>query len=291
MLPEEEKNAPPESVGAYRLDGLLCTSSRAAIYRGIDTEENRPVALKHLGPDTTSDASIRRRFRREARTVSRLRHPSIIRVYDWIETDGGDWLVMELVEGQSLGELLSDGPLEPARAVKIARRVLEGLTVAHNAGIIHRDLKPSNVMVAADDAVKILDFGLLKRIGEDGDAGGETDWATELTAPEMRLGTLAAMSPEQATGLALDQRSDLFSLGTLLYQMLTGVSPFDHENPVQTLVNICRMRQPTADKRNPAVSEELALLVDRLLEKEPEKRPRDTAEAIELLDALVATSS
>ena len=248
------------------------------VYRGYDHRLDRPVALKHIrSAEGPGFKRARERFRREAQAVARLSHPAIVQVYDWIETDEGIWLVMELVQGDSVRDLLNDGPLDIQRTVKITRMVLRGLAAAHAAGIVHRDLKPDNVMVADASQIKILDFGLAKRLRT---SFGETS----LTAEGSVLGTVTAMSPEQATGHPVDHRSDLFSLGIMLYEMVTGALPFKADNTVQTLIRICsRKHKPVLDL-NPTVPSALVELIDRLLEKDPDKRLQSAAEVLEALD-------
>lgn len=275
----------PLTVGKYRLEAPLGNGAMAKIYRGVDATSARPVAVKHLAADAPGHASSRKRFRREAKAVAKLRHPAIVEVVEWIETEAGDWLVMELIDGQSLEEMLVDGPIPPARVARLARGILEGLGAAHAIDIVHRDLKASNVMVTQGGDVKILDFGLVKRIGDGGSETRETGWSSGLTANEVRVGTVASMSPEQATGFPIDQRSDIFSLGTLLYELLTGISPFYDENTVQTLVNVCSQRQVPACEQDPRIPGVFSDFVDTLLEKDPESRPGNAAAAIQVLDS------
>ncbi len=248
------------------------------VYRGFDQRLDRPVALKHIRADTSS-TSARERFRREARSVARLNHPTIVQVYDWVETSEGDWLVMELVDGQSLKRLLMRGPLPPWRTQKIARQILSGLAIAHAAGIVHRDLKPDNIMLTAGDQVKILDFGLAKHVGTN-------DNEPALTIEGRLIGTVSAMSPEQAVGESVDHRSDLFSLGTLLYESLTGVSPFHSDNKVQTLTRICTLQQRPVKDLRPEVLPQFSDIVDHLMEKDPEDRPHSALEVMSALDAM-----
>ena len=248
------------------------------VYRGFDQRLDRPVALKHIRADTSS-TSARERFRREARSVARLNHPSIVQVYDWVETSEGDWLVMELVDGQSLKRLLLRGPLPPWRTQKIARQILSGLAIAHSAGIVHRDLKPDNIMLTAGDQVKILDFGLAKHVGSN-------DNEPALTIEGRLIGTVSAMSPEQAVGEAVDHRSDLFSLGTLLYESLTGVSPFHSDNKVQTLTRICTLQQRPVKDLRPEVVPLFSDIIDHLMEKDPDDRPHSALEVMSALDAM-----
>lgn len=260
------------------------------VLRGYDDRLDRPVALKRIRPGR-DPATARRRFRREARAAARLSHQAIVQVYDWVAADDDDWLVMELVEGRSLDHLLADGPLDPDHARRIARQIAEGLAVAHAAGLVHRDLKPANIMVTARAEVKILDFGIVKEIGPDIQAVDQrstrgTD-GTSLTLTGQVVGTASAMSPEQALGWPVDHRSDLFSLGILLYEMLTGSLPFEGTSVIDTLSRLCHVRETPIAELNPDVPDKLAGLVGRLLEKDPARRPSD---AHSVVTALTPTS-
>ncbi len=275
---KNSESSPPQSIGPYRVVERLGSGGMGEVYRGYDHRLDRPVALKHIrSAEGPGFKRARERFRREAQAVARLSHPAIVQVYDWIETDEGIWLVMELVQGDSVRDLLTDGPLDIQRTVKIARMVLRGLAAAHSAGIVHRDLKPDNVMVADENHIKILDFGLAKRLRT---SFGETS----LTAEGSVLGTVTAMSPEQATGHPVDHRSDLFSLGIMLYEMVTGVLPFKADNTVQTLIRICSRKHKPVAELNSKVPPVLVELIDRLLEKDPDRRLQSAAEVLEALD-------
>jgi eukaryotic-like serine/threonine-protein kinase len=185
-----------------------------AVWRAWDERLERWVALKQI----RADAAVRHgreRLWREARTAARLNHPSIVQVYDILEGMDGDWIVMELVEGKTVRRLLDEETaLPPARAVKLCREIAEGLSEAHTQGVLHRDLKAANVIVASSGRAKILDFGLAKEIPRE---GGPEDRELTISTPGVVIGTCYAMSPEQVLGRGLDERSDLFSLGSLLY--------------------------------------------------------------------------
>ncbi len=257
------------------------------VYAGFDARLDRPVALKRIWADPEEGSTARQRFQREARAVARLHHPAIVQVYDWVESGDGDWIVMELVEGRSLRQLLHEGPLAPGRAARLARDVLVGLAVAHAGGIVHRDLKAENVMVTADSSpgkveqAKILDFGLAKRV----DPGSSE---TVISIEGKLVGTLSAMSPEQVRGREVGPRSDLFSLGSLLYEMVAGVSPFRGDSAGEILHRICTWDPPPARSINPAVPEALSAFIGRLLEKDLRKRPHDAEAALAELDEILA---
>jgi serine/threonine-protein kinase len=280
----------PERIGPYHLERRLGGGGMGEVYEGYDERLERPVALKRIRPGADEDVErARRRFRREAQSVARLHHPAIVQVHDWVETESGDWLVMELVEGRSLRHLLRDGCLEPRRAARLTRDLLEGLDAAHSVGVVHRDLKAENVMVSVassggdepKEQAKILDFGVAKRFDP---RTGES----HATIDGRIVGTPAAMSPEQVLGRSVDHRSDLFSLGTLLYEMVTGASPFLDSSPAQTIQRLCNFQPVPARQRVPAVPGKLSAFIDRLLEKDPRRRPRSAAAALAELDDLLA---
>ena len=281
------------AIGPYRLDERLGVGGMGEVWAGYDERLDRPVALKRLRPerlhpDQDRRADARERFRREARAVARLRHPAIVQVYDWIEDEGGDWIVMEHVDGRSLRAHLGGGALPARRALEIARDVASVLQAAHGAGIIHRDLKAENVMLTGDGQtgdgeVRVLDFGLAKQT-----ASSDGTPLSTLSTDGQILGTASTMAPEQAMGYAVDARADLFSLGVLLYEMLTGANPFAAAGPVETLARLCTTREEPAHERNPAVPLAVSRLVGRLLEKEPSRRPQSADEVFGTLTALLA---
>lgn len=247
-----------------------------SVFLGFDERLDRPVALKRIRA-SADHPRLRERFRREARAVARLRHTSIVQVYDIVETPEGDWIVMEMVEGHPLCEELRLAPLPAARALDVVRRVTRALGVAHANGIVHRDLKAENVMLAVDGQVKVLDFGLAKRVWED---------EASLTEEGALVGTVAAMSPEQARGEEVDHRSDFFAVGTLLYQMLTGVPPFLSPGRAETLRRIVEHPPTPVHELNPEVSAATSELVGRLLAKNREDRPQDAREVLLAIDAV-----
>ncbi|MEM8933734.1 MAG: protein kinase, partial [Acidobacteriota bacterium] len=260
----------PPSIGPYRVDDRLGRGGMGEVYRGHDARLDRPVALKRLRVGAGKDAdTMRQRFQREARALARVRHPAVVEIYDWVETSDGDWLVMEMLDGRSLGQLLRAEHVTRRRALEIARDLASGLVAVHGEGIVHRDLKPDNVMVLPPDGrVKLVDFGLAKRVESmDGVTLTET-----LSEEGQILGTVRFMSPEQASGYRLDARSDLFSLGVMLYEMLSGVSPFRGATSVETLTRICTMREVPLRHLVPDLPEAVAELVRRMLAKEPERR-------------------
>jgi eukaryotic-like serine/threonine-protein kinase len=278
---------PPGRIGPYRIEGRLGAGGMGEVFLAWDERLDRAVAVKLIRAGSAHDDRARERFRREARAAARLGHPSIVQVHDILETAEGDAIVLELVEGVPLGHRLREGPLELPLALRLAREVASGLAAAHAKGVLHRDLKAENVMLTEDGHAKILDFGLAKRLEP------ESDEVT-LTREHSVLGTSRSMSPEQARGLPLDVRSDLFSLGTLLYEMFTGRSPFQADTPFETLTRVCTARQAPVRELRPELPEEVSSLVDRLLEKDPTLRPssaRAVEWELERLDRTVAAGS
>jgi len=265
-------------VGPYRLGEAVSRGGMGEVYRAFDERLERWVALKRIRTDLAPSDERRRRFRREAKAAAALDHPSIVGVHDLLETGDDEWIVMEWVEGRPLIELLRQGPLEPQVALDLGWQLADALAAAHRHGILHRDLKTENVLITAEGCARVLDFGLVKRLDE-------TD-EEELTTDGAVLGTYRAMSPEQSRGLAVTEASDLFAFGVLLYEMLSGVSPFRGSDQVDTLDRVRRHRQPPLRERAPAVPAAVSALVDRLLDKDPARRP-PSAEAVaaELLRA------
>ncbi|HEX3129330.1 MAG TPA: protein kinase, partial [Thermoanaerobaculia bacterium] len=226
------------------------------------------------------------RLLREARTTARLNHPAIVQIHDLVEDETGLWIVMELAQGRTLRRLVEEeGPLPVAEAIRIGREIAEGLAEAHAHQVLHRDLKTSNVMISPSGRVKILDFGLAKRLPH-GDESATQD--AQISSAGILLGTCYAMSPEQALGQDLDARSDLFSLGTLLYEALSGESPFRTETPASSLARVLSHHPAPLHEVRAEVSRELSKLVGRLLEKDRLYRPQS---AREVADALAALAS
>ena len=269
-------------VGPYRIEELLGTGGMGSVYRAYDERLDRRVALKQIRTAEAADRRTRKRFLREARAAAKLGHPAIVQVYDLLESGGQDWIVMELVEGETLAGLLAAGALDLGRLLSLGLDLASGLEAAHAQGIVHRDLKARNVLVTVDHRAKILDFGLAKRLPSDGDDSA-------ITIEGHLLGTPAAMSPEQARGRQLDHRSDLFSLGSLLYEMMTGRSPFASSNAHETVRRVCTHRQVPAWEIRPEIPQPLSDLVDRLLEKDPAHRPQSARQVVLALQRLAAS--
>lgn len=266
-------------VGPYRLHQLLGQGGMGAVYQAWDERLERWVAIKQIRPESAANQRVRERFRREARASARLNHPSIVQIFDILESEDGDWIVMELVEGRTLARLLEEERPDLKRVLGLAREIAWALAEAHRKNIVHRDLKAENVLVTPDGHAKILDFGLAKVV--------EAQREATLTMPGGPIGTARSMSPEQARGLELDARSDLFSFGVLLYEAIAGVSPFQGQTVFDTLVRVATHEPPPLSETLPELPGELVGLVAALLQKDPAQRPQDVGEVLEALDRLL----
>jgi len=304
------------NLGHYRIESKLGQGGMGVVYRATDEKLRRTVALKVLPPLHVDDQQRRRRFLREARSLAAVTHPNIATIYEVGEADGRIHIVMELVEGRSLRDALADGALSIVEATRITQAIARGLGKAHEKGIVHRDLKPDNVMLGMEGEVKILDFGLAKLRGEgpsresgkllagsptpDGmvmGLGSDTgpnaltsvagDNVSRLTLAGQILGTPGYMSPEQAGGKSVDARSDIFSLGVLLYEMLAGTRPFKGESTLDILVAVSRDEPTSLKTFNPKISSELEAVVSRCLAKSPDGRFESARELFLALDTVV----
>jgi serine/threonine-protein kinase len=252
------------------------------VFLAFDERLERWVAVKRIRWHPGVAPGATERFRREARAAARLNHPAIVQVHDLVTDGDGDAIVMEHVVGKPLSALLGGPDLSAALAVRLAREVAGGLAHAHDAGFVHRDLKAENVMVTGTGAAKILDFGLAKPVT----SASRTPDEESLTADGAVVGTCHAMSPEQAGGGEVDARSDLFSLGSLLYEMLTGHAPFRGANPLDTLKRVLTEAPPPLANVRPDLPPALAALVHQLLAKDPAARPKSAAEVARRLEAI-----
>ncbi len=278
---------PGQTIAHYQLLEKIGEGGMGLVYRALDTKLHRHAAIKILPPELTADPERRLRFQREALATAALNHPNIAVIYEIGDHEGVPFIAMEFVEGKALRALLSKGPLPPEDAMRIAMQIASGVARAHQAGIIHRDLKPENVIVGMDGHVKILDFGLAKlRAGEETPIRPELSRAdmetisAEMTREGKILGTAAYMSPEQARGEAVDHRSDIFSLGVNLYEMVTGETPFVGQTPMDTLSMILREVPPTASSVNAVVPSELDRIISKCLEKAPGDRYQSTTDLV-----------
>jgi eukaryotic-like serine/threonine-protein kinase len=270
-------NPPTEKIfnNRYRVDGLLGNGGMALVYCGTDTLLRRRVAIKVLREQFASDDDFVKRFSYEAQSAAKLSHPNIVNVYDFGTEDHSYYIVMELVDGATLGELMRDERVLPEPvAVDYAIQIASGLAYAHRQGLLHRDVKPANILVTKDDVVKISDFGIARAVSEH---------TLAVTQPGMVMGSVAYISPEQAQNHAIDERGDLYSLGVVLYQMLTGSLPFTGDTPVAVALKHVSEDAPAIDPATTGVSPAVASIVGRLLRKNPQER---FSSATELASAL-----
>src|SRR5262245_9787729 len=267
------------------------------VYRARDPRFQRDVAIKILPPGLASDADRLRRFEQEARAAGALNHPNVLAVYDLGTAESGaPYIVAELLEGETLRGRLAAGALPQRRAVEYARQIAQGLAAAHDKGIIHRDLKPENLFITEDGRVKILDFGLAKLVQPDPAPAQQTAAPTASlgTEPGVVMGTVGYMSPEQVKGQAADHRSDIFSFGTILYEMLSGRRAFKGDSNVETMSAILKEDPPDLVETNRNVAPALDRLVRHCLEKSPAQRfqsARDLAYDLEALSGVSGTPS
>ena len=281
-----------DRLGPYQIQALLGVGGMGEVYRGRDARLGRDVALKVISPRLVGDPSLRRRFELEARAASVLNHPSIVTVYDVGESEGVSWIAMEWVEGRTLRQAIAAGPLPLRDVVSIARQVADGLAAAHAKGVVHRDLKPENVMLTGDGRSKILDFGLARQtLGEalEGPAsqvGTLTPPPSDATREGTILGTVGYMSPEQAAGRPADFRSDQFSLGLIVYEMLAGRRAFERPTAVETLSAVIREEPVPLSSLRPGLPAPLLGLVATCLAKRPEDRFASTRELAAALESL-----
>lgn len=269
--------------GRYELVGILGMGGMATVYHGMDRVLGRPVAVKVLNNALADDPRFAERFSREAQHAAMLVHPRIAMVFDSGMDGGSPYIVMELIRGRSLSSVLAEqGPLPVERAVGIAAAMCEALEVAHAAGLVHRDIKPANVMITDDGGVKVVDFGIARA-----SSGGQ-----QLTQTATVLGTAAYLSPEQATAGEVDGRTDLYALGCVLTEMLTGEPPFTADTPVATAFMQVTEEAPLVSLRRPDVPPTVDRVVARMLAKRPADRPANAGAArAELLAAVTVAGA
>ena len=273
-------------LGPYEIEALLGMGGMGEVYRARDPRLGRSVAIKILPAEFSADNDRLRRFEREARSASALNHPNIVTIYDLGQHGATHYIAMELIEGKTLRELLLAGPLPVRKAIEIAAQVAEGLAKAHEAGIAHRDLKPENLMVSHDGFIKILDFGLAKHTASGADPSMTRATSELQTRPGGIMGTVQYMSPEQARGDQLDFRSDQFSFGLVLYEMVSGKRAFKRNTVAETMTAILREPVEPVAVQNPDAPAPLCWAIERCLEKEPDKRYVSTRDLARELAAI-----
>jgi len=275
-------------LGPYEILAPIGAGGMGEVYRARDARLGREAAIKVLPASLSSDPDRLRRFEQEARSASALNHPNIVTVYDVGRTGPVSYIALELVVGETLREIAAEGAIPLKRALSIAAQVADGLAKAHSAGIVHRDLKPENVMVSRDGFAKILDFGLAKLTEPEAANVNVTRGATLAgeTEPGLVLGTVGYMSPEQASGRAVDFRSDQFSFGAIVYELVAGTRAFRGDSPAVTLAAIIRDEPPSLVSLNPRIPAPLQWIVDRCLEKDPDERYASTRDLARDLQSL-----
>lgn len=276
---------PGTSLGPYTIVGPLGRGGMGEVYRARDTRLGREVAVKVLPPTLAGSPPGLERFEREARAVAAINHPNIVALHDVGSAAGVSYAVTELLDGQTLRDLLrADGPLPPRRALETAAQIARGLAAAHERGIVHRDLKPENVFVTRDGRVKILDFGIAAR--DESLAAARDAETVARTEPGFLLGTVGYMAPEQIRGDPISARADLFALGVLVHELVTGVNPFRRDTPADTMSAVLRESAPPLAAAVAGMPRAAARLVDRCLEKRPEDRPQSALDLAFALEAL-----
>jgi len=269
----------PTRMGPYEIQGIIGAGGMGLVYRGWDERLNRSVAVKTLKPELAKEPAFCERFVREARAVASLSHPNVTQIYYIGEEEGRPFFAMEFLDGKPLDALLrEEGKLAPSRAAELIRQAALGLKAAAARGVIHRDIKPSNLVLTKDGVLKVTDFGLAKMVVAD----------SGLTLTGEVLGSPNYLAPEQASGAAADLRSDIYSLGATLYELLTGRPPFDGPTPVSIILK--HVREPLRSPRqfSPELPVPLVTLTQRMLAKRPEDRPKDYDALLREMDRLLS---
>jgi serine/threonine-protein kinase len=280
-----------ESIAHYRIIKQLGAGGMGEVYLALDTKLDRKVAIKVLQPDSLADENLKKRLIKEARAAAKLDHPNICAVYDVNEADSFTFIVMQYIEGETLGEKMLLDPLELSTALAIAEQAAEGLAEAHRHGVLHRDVKPQNLMITPRGQLKILDFGLAKQMRLGDSVDFEAPTATMLSTPGQVVGTMPYMSPEQLHGEPLDACSDIFSLGVVFYEMLAGKHPFQDKSAAGTLSRIMLGDPMPTERFNAQVSPELQAVLNKMLSKEKAARYQSAQELLTDLRRLPAKLS
>ncbi len=268
-----------QTISRYKVLEKLGEGGMGVVYKAEDTKLERPVALKFLPNHLLGDEEVRKRFEREAKAAAALDHSNVCTVYEIDEADGKTFIAMALVEGESLDKQIAQGPLKLEEALDIAQQIAKGLEAAHKRGVVHRDIKPENIMIGGDGHVTIMDFGL-----------AQLTQASLLTRPDQTLGTTFYMSPEQTEGSGTDQRTDIWSLGVVIYEMVTGQQPFKGDYDKAVMYSILNEEPEPITALRTGVPMELERVVGKCLAKAPEDRYQHADELIVDLRSLAAGS-
>src|SRR5271167_3021770 len=278
-------------LGPYEIVSPLGAGGMGEVYRARDSRLRREVAIKVLPQALSVDADRMRRFEQEALATAALNHPNILAVFDIGTSEGSPYVVSEMLEGETLRERLRSGAIAVRKTLDYALQIAHGLAAAHEKGIIHRDLKPENLFLTKDGRVKILDFGLAKLTQPESSAHTSLPTATHGTEAGVVLGTAGYMSPEQVRGIAVDARSDIFSFGAILYEMLSGKRAFHGETAADTMSAILREEPPELNETNRNVSPALERMVQHCLEKNPAQRFHSAGDMAFDLEAMADVTS
>lgn len=283
--------SPGTKLGPYEIVAPLGAGGMGEVYRANDTRLGRDVAIKVLPASLSNDGDRLRRFEQEAKTVAALNHPNILGLHDIGTYQDAPFLVSELLEGETLRQKIEQGPIPTRRAVEYALGIAQGLAAAHAKGIVHRDLKPENVFITRDGRVKILDFGLAKLVREEHSLETAITLTSPTTTPGVIMGTLGYMSPEQVKGEPSDERSDIFSFGAVLYEMLTGKRAFKRDTTVETMTAILKEEPPELTDAGWMGPAGLPKIVSRCLEKDPNRRFQSASDLAFAIEALSGTGT
>src|SRR5689334_2235212 len=271
--------SPGQMIGPYRIVERKGAGGMGVVYEAFDARLNRKLAIKARNAEATADPGRRQRFLQEAQSASALDHPNIVTIYDVPEIEGQFFIVMQYVEGKTLGELLQRGPLRTPDVLRYSIQIADAVAQAHARGIVHRDLKPDNVMVTPEGQVKVLDFGLAKLMPtNDSEEGQTVTLGRPHTAEGQIVGTAGYMSPEQAQGKKIDSRTDVFSFGAMLYEITTGQRAFPGDTRMSVLAAIIRDEPRRVSEVAPSIPPELERIITRALRKDPERRWQSMAD-------------
>jgi serine/threonine protein kinase len=277
-------------LGSYEIGAPQGAGGRGEVYRAKDLSLQREVAIQMMTASFSRDTDRLRRFTQEAQATAALNHPNILSVYQIGQENGAPYIVSELLEGQNLRDVLRDGAVPVRKALEYGAQIARGLAAAHGKGIVHRDLKPGNIFVARDGRVTILDLGLAKLVQPDSDKGNEGETVAMRKEAGMVMGTSGYMSPEQARGESVDQRSDIFAFGAILYEMLSGRKAFGGKTGAETMAAILG-EDPEPIEASRSISPALQKIVGHCLEKEPEVRFQSARDLAFDLESLSGSST